>query len=403
MEDNRKKVYSFDTKGGPFAQASAISNTPGNVQIDLEEEEPLNKVPPTDEEEEEEEEAQLGSEETSTTEEEEQEITTSAEDEEEGEEDEDDEGEEGIPNIYTAFAQEFKKAGLLPDDFDAGEEVDGFTLYSHVKAYLSDQLTKQAQTSVQEKLKSEGVDKATMDRLYLLSRGYDESQLKAANVYQQLASYPDDAEATIQKQLVKAYHSDKQYSNEDSDRIISNLSEEELVSEYTKSRKHFATKRDAAVMEEQKAAQAMRQQEEAIKNRNKQIVENISLARKLGDTSLSVEEAKDLQKALYSRTEKYEVDGSVYDATPYQVWDHKMNNDVVFRLKMFKQFRQKDLEIDKIKERALEETENSFLAAYDKRVKKAAKSTNKKPKSKNQQQKTEPGNTRRRLGTWPIG
>ena len=156
-------------------------------------------------------------------------------------------------------------------------------------------------------------------------------------------------------------------------------------------------------MEEQKAAQAMRQQEEAIKNRNKQIVENISLARKLGDTSLSVEEAKDLQKALYSRTEKYEVDGSVYDATPYQVWDHKMNNDVVFRLKMFKQFRQKDLEIDKIKERALEETENSFLAAYDKRVKKAAKSTNKKPKSKNQQQKTEPGNTRRRLGTWPIG
>lgn len=319
----------------------------------------------------------------------------SADEDEEVSEDDDDE-----PNIYALFGQQFKKDGLLPRDAELPDDIEGLDLYAKVKQNLEESIRSRVEQEFKSQMEQKGINEDNIRRWQLLQQGYDPDQLKSANIYGQLKNYPDDADPEVMTQVIQAYHKDRGLEDYESQRILDNLEEDELQKEFKRSKQHFGQKEAQLVQAEQQAQKQLEARQQEAERRNRAVIDGILLDRKIGDTRLTPEQAKEIHDDLYQKTEKLKVQGTTYDATPFQKFDWMLKNDLTFLLDLYRSYKYKDEERQRVVSKAREEVDKNFLSAYEKSKK--SKKTVKNRNSKNSSQKESPGTSWRRVSELGI-
>lgn len=304
------------------------------------------------------------------------------------------------PNIYSLFGQQFKKDGLLPRDAELPDDIEGLDLYAKVKQNLEESIRSRVEQEFKSQMEQKGINEDNIRRWQLLQQGYDPDQLKSANIYAQLKNYPDDADTESMTQVIQAYHKDRGLADYESQRILDNLEEEELQKEFKRSKQHFGQKEAQLVQAEQQAQKQLEGRQQEAERKNRAVIDGILLDRKIGDTRLTPDQAKEIHDDLYQKTEKLKVQGTTYDATPFQKFDWMLKNDLTFLLDLYRSYKYKDEERKKVVSKAREEVDKNFLSAYEKskKTKKAAKNR----KNNDSSQKEPPGTSWRRVSELGI-
>lgn len=270
------------------------------------------------------------------------------------------------PNPYSLLGKQFKKDGLLKDDVEIEEDISGIALYARVKKHLEDTTRARVQQEFNDQMKASGINEENIRRWQLFQQGYDPNQLKAASVYGQLKSVPDDSDQDTMLQVIRAYHNDRGLQGYESERILDNIAEEDLAKEFKRSKEHFGRKEKELVAQEQQAQKAIEQQRIQQDTKNRQIIDGILGSQQIGSEKLTPQQAKAIHEDLYEKREKLDIQGVKHDATPFQKFDWMLKNDLTFLLQLYKMYKYKDTQEQEIVTKVKEQVDNDFLSAYEK-------------------------------------
>lgn len=226
----------------------------------------------------------------------------SNDDEEDSEEETDDDESEVEFDGRTGssiMAEDWKKQGLLPEDFEVKDDLTSRELqdaaYSHMDARKTEE--------VEERFRNKGYDDRVLEYAEFLAAGGNPQMLQTHVVYDQLANYKTDDEesATL---VVRAMLEEQGIEDDMVDDMIESLSLNDKLTQKAEDAKKFFSSRRDTIIEEEKSRQKefQKQQEKQVEQIQAQYKKIIGSG-KVGDLSLSKAEAKNLEDSLLKPTE----------------------------------------------------------------------------------------------------
>lgn len=309
----------------------------------------------------------------------------------------DDEDDEDSLNPYYYLGNQLKTDGLLSEEDEIGEDISGAELYNRFRESLKKEIEPQVVQEAMNKLAEQGVTDRDILFARAIRQGVDPALLSEASAYEKYASIPEDADKESKIAVVRAMYQKRNFNENEISRMIETAdAEDEIDDLFNQSKEFFGNKRDEFVQSEQQRAaeyqQRVQQQEQEVNKR----VKSILSSKKLMGEEISENEANEIYNSIYNPTDVVEVQGQKYRATELQKFLLEFNNNPELKLYLFKKWKYKDMDRDKMKKKVKDEMEKDFLNAYGnkitKKVKKTKQPSNKKIKEKLEENK-KTGNT----------
>lgn len=301
------------------------------------------------------------------------EIDDNEEDEEEGEI-------QGDINPYNIFAEDMKKSGELPDDFEIPEDIDATGVYTAYKEHVKQSVTQELYTQVQQSLADNGVTNEDLFYARAFKTGALQQDISPILQAKSIVDKSQDAEISDSEKLevIKAAHAERKLSSRDSKRILEAIEiEETLGEEFDESVSFFTKKHEKLVAAEQKRQDQKIADQSALKDREKAIIQGVFTSKKLLGKELSKEQLANLQRDLNTPSEVVELrDGKKFNATPIQKFLIDLQNSPELKLLAYHSVKYQDSLLQKVKNEAkIEEADKlaDFLGGKTKKKTKKQK------------------------------
>ena len=345
-----------------------------------ESEDPIEKVETEDSTEDSEEDLEEGGEEIDEDESDDEEVDNEAEDDLDGDD---------ISGAYKAFADTIKSVGLLPPELDIPEDVTGEGLIQGVQEHLVPKFKQQAFNEVQTWLIDQGITQQNLVQLKALSTGAPEKLITDLNTYNSIRSIEDidELEDNRKEELVRFMFSDKGVDKVAVDATINTHRDDldPLVKKAIEYADSKYTRLEKAEIDRQKKIDNDRIEQENYKT---QYIQSVFTSAKLGDHTLDESDLVLIRDSLFNRNRQIDVAGQRKVVTLYDEFNHKINTDIDFQMKIFYELINREKIFKGIQQKTAEDVEKDFLkkipnkTVSKKRVKsskKVSKKSSKKP------------------------
>lgn len=290
---------------------------------------------------------------------------------EEGEE------EEADVNPYFYLGQQLKQDGFLDEDIT--EDVTGADIYSKYREKLEEELKPQVVQSIYSELASQGINDQDITLARAIRQGVDLRLLSEVTTYDKYASTPDDAPADDKIQAIKAMYLDRNFKENEAQKLIDTIESEDSIDEaFSETKEYFGQKYAQFVENEQRRVEEQQRMIQEQEQRVNERVRSLLGGRELMGEPISKEQAKEIENAIYNPDRIVNIQNQQYRATELQQFLLEFNNSEELKLFLFKKWKYRDQDEQNIKNKAKDEAEQELLAAYKKAVVKDKNATRKK-------------------------
>lgn len=282
-------------------------------------------------------------------------------------------GDEGELNPYFHLAQ-----GLLKDGFLSGEiadDIDGTALLNTTKDQLREEAIRQITQEANERLETQGYNTEDLRVARMINAGLDPGLLSKTNRYKALGSVDlEKADEKTHKQLLTNWYTDRQWTNKEiEDKLDSLELDEKLAESSLEAKKYFSDKADKLIKEQDEKASIQQAKIEKDNKEQRQLVETlIQKGELLGE---KVKDTKAFRASIHNQEYTAEIGGKEYPISELQKFMLEFQNDPETKLWAFNKWRNKDSDVNEIKENLKGEVEEQFLEGYKKIVTKDKSTT----------------------------
>ena len=276
-------------------------------------------------------------------------------------------------NLYYYMAQQLKKDGELPEDFEFDENIKPLDIYSTYLENIKQDAEVDIRKEVYNKLAQEGVNEADLQYAKLIRSGVDINSLSQASYYERNANVDiESADTSSKSNLIKNMYQDKGTDSEAIEIIVANAEIDDKLDHFAeKAKEYFGTKYNELVEREQNAAKLRDETNEQITKDRIKKVDSLLKSGKILDEN--IEDVKDFKKAMYERNVTQEVDGNMYALSELEKFIYDFDNDPEIKLWAFKKFKYRNTDSEKAKQEAKAEVEKEFFEGYKQAVEKPSR------------------------------
>lgn len=278
-------------------------------------------------------------------------------------------------SLYYVLGEQLRKDGEIEGDDPLPKNATNFDIYERYRTSVRSKVEEEERNRIKEQLAQEYDE---VDLLYskAMRSGVDPRLFSEAGVYEKYSNLPDDANIDAKVEAIKAMHTVKKFSQKDSQLVLDKASDLDIDEMYSDSKTFFGEKlkdfqRDMYVRQQEYDKAARLQEEKANK-----LVKSVISNKKVYGESLTVEQAKEIEKAIYSADQIVNIEGVNHKATEFAKFMYDFQNDPELRIYLFTKLKyraiEKELNISEAKKQLDNELWNRF---EDKKVVKDVKNT----------------------------
>lgn len=284
-----------------------------------------------------------------------------------------------IDNPIYFMAKQAAAEGLIPSDLEIPEDVGLDFVYEKYKESIVPIAQQQVIQEAEEKLKAAGISDENISLLQAIQNEVPVDEIFEITKYKKYSTLSDaDDEEKIK--VIKTWYQKRGLSEKEQERNINAITiDDEVDSEFESAKGFFENVVNDFEQEQQDLINQRQIQEAQIRQRNAQVLANLSTNFTIGEDKLSKDDAATIVSAVNMK-QPVEFNGQVYNLSPYEQFFISLNNDFEFGLKVFKDFLLKDKKEVTIKNKLKEEVENDWLEAYKNKARKSSSTTSIKRK-----------------------
>jgi len=256
-------------------------------------------------------------------------------------------------NIHAKItAQKLKEEGYLNVD-EIPDDIDYPQIYDLYKDSVKERLIQEVQEEVNQNLQVLGINENNISILNALENNIPLDEISEISRFKKYVGLnPADVAEDIKLSVIKDRYQAIGLGDKDLERQITAIESSGEVDEaFQESQQFFKgvvsefDKTQAALAQE-----ALRRDYE-MKQKNQLILDKALKLGELGGSKLTVEQQKDLQKAIYDRNIILDIEDKKFSFSPFEEFLYKFNNDFEFQLTQFRKhlFKEKDEVIAKVK------------------------------------------------------
>lgn len=272
--------------------------------------------------------------------------------------------EEDNVNLYYYMAEQLKKDGELPEDFELSQEVKPQDIYNTYKESLRGDVEADITNQVLLHLKNQGINDRDLQYAKLIRSGVDINTLNLSSKYEQLSSVEiEGADLTSKQKLIREMYSDKGMDEDAISMLVDSADIDDKTDEFAKrAKEYFKTKSEQILEQETLTAQQRQEAENKLREQRLKHINNIWDSGKLLDEDIP--NVKDFKKSVYERTLTENINGQSYNLSEFEKFSHQLDVDPEVRLWAFKKFKYRGEDATKLKEEVKAEVEDNFFSGY---------------------------------------
>lgn len=281
---------------------------------------------------------------------------------------------ESDDNPYEYLANQLKSDGFI-DDIEITKTISGKDVYEAYTAKLRKEIEPKVLQETQEKIQELGATEQDLILAMLMRKGVDIKSLQDEGVaYEQLSSFNKEASKESKILNIKRMHYAKGYSEEDSEALINNVTDEKLDTLYANSTNFFGDKYKEWVSTKTQLALAKEAREKEILERNVNLIKSKLNSLEIMGDKIDKQKAKELDSHFFIKDDIFETeDGRKIPATKFEKFFYKLMADPELKLLVYKDYLYKDKEVKDLEKKIEKEKEKEFLAGYKRSVTKNVK------------------------------
>lgn len=284
-----------------------------------------------------------------------------------------DSDDEEIDNFAYFTAKKLKDEGILPVE-DIEKDVTFDDIYNAYRYTTEERIKMEVLNEVQNSLSTAGIKEENLILLQAIENGVDPDELNIVNRFQKYsrvdsAELEEDKKLNIIKEMYQLRNLSEKEINRNLDAIQVN---DEVDDEFIQAQEFFKGAVNEFEQEQKYIAQQRLLEQQAIQEHNNQILDRAIRLGQLGDDKLTSEQSKELERAILDRNLVVDMGGQQYRMTPFEEFLFRMNNDFEFQLLNFKNHMYRGREVEILKQKAIEETDKDYWAAFKKAQSKSA-------------------------------
>lgn len=291
----------------------------------------------------------------------------------------DDDSDDEDVNPYFYLGNQLRSDGFLDEDFEVGEDVSGGDVYNAYRDKLHKELEPQVRQAVYSKLAEEGVN----ERDILIGRaarmGVDMRLLNQVGLHEKYSSLDDEAPEQDKKDAVLQMYLARNFSATEAENQLDIYEKSDKFDELYNQAKSFHTQQLETFVENQKQQTALAQQQyEEQQQQTEQMVRSTLSGRKLYGEEFTVEQAKELENAIFNRNVIMDVQGQKVPVTELQAFLTEFETNPELKLYMFKKYKYREVDTEQIKKQVEKAVEDDLLKGYKTAVAKDSRASHKK-------------------------
>lgn len=218
--------------------------------------------------------------------------------EERGDDDEDIEGESS--DLYGGIARLLMQDGYLPTDYEI-KELNGEKLYKDIV----DRLKQESVIEAERELEAKGYNEETLKYASLIAQGVDPAILNETVQFKMLSEI-DSSDADNAEFLVRQMYQHKQYSDKDTERILTKILEDDsLGSSVSEAKEFFEKKYKSSIKQKEDEHNRFVEKQKEDHAKYKETVKKVVFENSIPGLEKQVEKDQFL-KDLFEPTEVYE-------------------------------------------------------------------------------------------------
>ena len=284
------------------------------------------------------------------------------------------------PNPYFYLAGKLKADGFLLDEAELTESVSGLEVYDAYRKKLEAELEPRIKQQVYNQLESEGVTAQDLVIARAIRQGIDTNLLSEVTMHERYGSLPDKTADEEKLNSIRAMYRSRKFTDKEIERLVSDAADdEELLNEYFGEAKtyHKARWQDFQTQENERVARSSQQQKAQLDSAEK-LVNKIFSTRELLGEKMTEQESAALREAIYSPTDRVEIQGQEYTVSKLYRFNYELENNPELKLWLLKKYLLKDNDLASVKKEVAKEMEDDMLKAYEASVKKDLEARRKK-------------------------
>lgn len=290
-----------------------------------------------------------------------------------------------IDNPIYFIAKQAVEDGLLPRGTDIPEDVDLEYMYRSYKDSVKPMVESQILSEVEQRLSSAGIKDENLFLLQAIENGTPLDEIYEINKYKKYSSLPDTIDEDDKKRVIKEWYNSRGLSEKEQQRNLDAIDlDDEIDSEFSTAKNFFGNLVEDFDNSQQNVTIEKQRQAQQTQQRNADILKSLASDFTLGNEKLAKPDADLIVSSIYNK-EQVQVNGQVYELSPYEQFYIALNNDFEFSLQVFKDFLLKDKKESRIKSQLKNEVENDWLEAYKKAQAKSTSTSSIKRRENNKQ------------------
>ena len=282
-------------------------------------------------------------------------------------------------NPHYFLAQELRNQGVLPEEFEIGEDVG----YSDIVNHYRDRMKAPLRAELESELRQEHIQNGWTEEDLFYARawrqGVDPRSFAPAERLRTYGSIDIEALSDEDKlTVVRSMYEFRGTGIEEADILIKAREEAGTSAELLQEAVNFHKTQYESWAEQERARQAQYQeqvnaQRTAVQNK----VNNVIQSRQVSGLTITSDQAKDLHKDIYEAHETVEVDGKLQKVPAVNKFLYEFQNNVELQLELYLLHKYRDRVLQATKNTAVGEVEQALLEASGRKIK--SKKTSKKP------------------------
>lgn len=281
--------------------------------------------------------------------------------------DEEEEDGEVVDNFAYYTARKLKDEGILPVD-EIHESVTFDDIYEAYRYSTESRVKEEVLSELQRSLEAAGVKDENLVLLQAIENGVPMDEL---NVVSRLQKYsnadPYQVDENSKLSIIKEMYSLRDMTEKEIERNIDAIQiNDELDDEFKRAQEFF---KGAVEVFNQEQSEISRQRLEAEKAYQQRNLDILGRAIKYGEISgerITSEQSREIERDIFERKPFATQDGRQFMLSPFEEYIWRLNNDFEFQLLNFKNFKYRGKEVEIMKQKAMEEADKDYWAAFKK-------------------------------------
>lgn len=287
-------------------------------------------------------------------------------------------------DIFQYISEKMKSTGLIPEDFDFGEDVaDEQAKADKIYETYVDNLKPKAREELLEEFKNElneyGYDERTLSIANQLKNGVPEKDIAVAQDYISLSSIKvDDLDENQAEDYVRKMYIDRGLKDNEISKIIEDATDDEMQELLSQTSSYFSSKGKEQEDQNKKIAEQNKAYQQQLLAHRQQVLSTVFNQKQIGNDKLTDDQLDKLYSAIYDKNIPVkDQEGRIVNVAMWDQFQYALQNDFALQLYSFQKYLFSQDQIERAKAQGEIVGENKSAVRWAKRSNSKSNTPNK--------------------------